>query len=375
MKFALAITLCLMAATLCAATCPVSTCNKSDPALPTIWLNTTSMNTAIRGSSIVFYPRQPNGDIYELMSTSLSIDVLGEITHDSNGTCETQGMYVLSQYTKANRVPRYLAFKDACCTHDHIVDVIEGDISRERVVINVTYPAWPEFWFEFTVSTVNETLTIPRPPTPEIGEGYNIEFLAQKIKLDVNVHNWPWITDEQPEARYNDTFLQFFMTTFSQLDEVGRIRVFDSDDAKTLHYSAVSTNAAIQMDFLKVYTADGTDHYSLTNRLPPNLALDIQGSTMYFPAILSICQGDYAITPRYQHLSYDPNLNAVFLGDTPIPTPANPNRKNKLHPAAYAVPIALVAIAIAAGAIYAFVIRPKLLSSQILRRSTAETPI
>ena len=186
MKFALAITLCLMAATLCAATCPVSTCNKSDPALPTIWLNTTSMNTAIRGSSIVFYPRQPNGDIYELMSTSLSIDVLGEITHDSNGTCETQGMYVLSQYTKANRVPRYLAFKDACCTHDHIVDVIEGDISRERVVINVTYPAWPEFWFEFTVSTVNETLTIPRPPTPEIGEGYNIEFLYVPNTIEAN---------------------------------------------------------------------------------------------------------------------------------------------------------------------------------------------
>lgn len=112
------------------------------------------------------------------------------------------------------------------------------------------------------------------------------------------------------------------------------------------------------MDFLKIVTADGVDYFSYTNDLPGLFEFPDVDSRL-LPAILSLCQGNTSIVPRYKTLSYDPNLSAIFLGDTPITTPANA-KKNRLHPAAYAVPVAVVCAVVVGVAIYAFAIRPKL---------------
>lgn len=178
MKLLSVLALALLLVTLCEASgCPVSTCSTADRNLEMLWLNTSTMMASIKGTSIVFYPRQPNGDIYELMQASLSIDVVGEITHDSNGTCYTQNMFLLGQYIAANRIPRYLSISSACCEASTISDIIEGNIARERVVINVTYPLWPDFYLEYTISTYNDTSIIQKPATPNIGTGYNISMM------------------------------------------------------------------------------------------------------------------------------------------------------------------------------------------------------
>lgn len=372
MKLLSVLALALLLVTLCEASgCPVSTCSTADRNLEMLWLNTSTMMASIKGTSIVFYPRQPNGDIYELMQASLSIDVVGEITHDSNGTCYTQNMFLLGQYIAANRIPRYLSISSACCEASTISDIIEGNIARERVVINVTYPLWPDFYLEYTISTYNDTSIIQKPATPNIGTGYNISMIAQQIKLDVKIYNWPWITDEKPLERYNDTFLQFFFTTYTQLDEKGLVWFRDANDGHNLLYSAASSKARIDMDFLKIVTADGVDYFSYTNDLPG--LYEFPGvQNQFLPAILSLCQGNTSIVPRYKHLSYDPNLSAIFLGDTPITTPANA-KKNRLHPAVYAVPVAVACSVVIGAAIYAFVVRPKLRakSNSIQRASDA----
>lgn len=178
MKFLSALGLVLLLATLCEANgCPVSTCSTADRNLEMLWLNTSSMMASIKGTTIVFYPRQPNGDIYELMQASLSIDVVGEITHDSNNTCNTQSMFFINQYVAAKRVPRYLSLDSACCAVSTISDIMDGNIARERVLINVTYPSWPDFYLEYTVSTYNDTNIIQKPATPNIGSGYNISMM------------------------------------------------------------------------------------------------------------------------------------------------------------------------------------------------------
>lgn len=185
-----------------------------------------------------------------------------------------------------------------------------------------------------------------------------------KVKLDLNVYNWPWIADEHPEQYPNNTFLTIFLNADTHFDNPGHLGVVN--DGKLIKYQAITETVRIRMDLLKVYTTDGVDRYS-----PQNDVLDSFGNipiysafNLSLPTILCICQGEGPVLPRFSKLVYDPSLDALFLSPTGSP-------KSRLNPAVYAVPVAVVGVIIIAGAIYAFIIRPKLNGESLERLHSA----
>jgi len=154
-----------------------------------------------------------------------------------------------------------------------------------------------------------------------------------------------------------DTYMLFFFQTDSLLDTVGTLNISDAQDGKFLDYTAIGHNAMIQMEFLKVFTAGGVDYFTERNGLPTFLTAEMPLSvkTFPFPAVLAVCEGNNSIVPRYSVLNYDPSLNAIFIPDV-----STSNARKPLNPAAYAVPIAVVALVVIGGAVYAFIIRPKM---------------
>jgi hypothetical protein len=151
--------------------------------------------------------------------------------------------------------------------------------------------------------------------------------------------------------------LEFFFKSDTVLPDTGQVRIWDEE--KYFRYVAAAEKTVISVDFLKVYTADGVDHYSAENNLPT--VFNYTTNRFTFEAPIVFCQGNYSIVPRYSNLSYDPNLGALFSSGITSSSPSlTPSKsKSSIHPAAIAVPVALAAIVMAAGAFYAFVIRPK----------------
>lgn len=144
-----------------------------------------------------------------------------------------------------------------------------------------------------------------------------------------------------------------FLTADTQFDKRGTLGV--TNDDKLIKYQALTSNARIRIDLLKVYTTDGVDHFSPQNNVPDTYSnIEVPANVdVALGTILSICQGPYPIIPRWKSMNYDPSLDALFLGALNGP----PN--TRLSPAAYAVPVAVVGVIIVLGAIYAFVIRPR----------------
>jgi hypothetical protein len=178
---------------------------------------------------------------------------------------------------------------------------------------------------------------------------------AGKVKANFAIFNWPWITDEQPSGDYGNTYLQFFFETKSHLDTTGNIQAYDDD--KYMRYIAKSERSLLKVDFLKVYTTDGVDHFSHWNDFL--IGINITSQFFDFPACIAICQGNGAIVPRWTQLNYDPNLNALFSPPVTPETPTTTPAKRTLNPAAYVVPVVLAVIVIAAVGVYLFVIKPK----------------
>lgn len=186
-----------------------------------------------------------------------------------------------------------------------------------------------------------------------------------KVKLDLNMNNYPWVAGTA-EAPSNSTYLMLFLGTQTTFDGPGKLNVSDSD--KLILYEAVTKNVRIRMDFLKVYTTDGVDHYAPQNEIDDRYSnMLIPGAVQVpIPAIISVCQGSHPIEPRFATFTYDPSLDALFVAPQAPSSPAsNSKSKKPLHPAAYAVPIAVIAAIIVAGTIYAFVIRPRMISKSV----------
>jgi len=111
----------------------------------------------------------------------------------------------------------------------------------------------------------------------------------------------------------------FFFNSDSQLDTFGLLNMYDLDGGKFFHHVAQGTKSILEMDFLKVFTADGVDYFSTGNSLPPSFLslMPLQVQNFSFPAALAVCQSNSSIVARYSSLKYDPSLNAVFVADPP----------------------------------------------------------
>lgn len=97
---------------------------------------------------------------------------------------------------------------------------------------------------------------------------------------------------------------------------------------------------------------DGTDYFSSENNFP--FTIDFPSMHSFpFPGVFKICGADWhTISERFQQVYWDPSLEALFT-----PPPDSIGQK-PLNPAAYAVPIAVLGVALAVAAVGVFVINP-----------------
>lgn len=182
-RLLICVVLAVLLVTTLSASCPKSSCASWDASLPVFWLNTSTMNTRIHGPVITFYARQPNGEAYTHMPAGLAINYLGEVeTHAAFGNCSGHTasgglMTTLAEFQAESRVARYLNLSEACCDVIHKTgEPVNGapGVTVESYIVNITHPAYPDFYAEYIASTPDTSYTIEKPGTEEIGSGYNI---------------------------------------------------------------------------------------------------------------------------------------------------------------------------------------------------------
>lgn len=119
-----------------------------------------------------------------------------------------------------------------------------------------------------------------------------------------------------------------------------------------------------KIELLRAFKADGED-YLLTLQPEPIIPIPIMGEleAEIDMGVVACVQYQPTLT-QYKELEYDPSLQTLFIGDSvldPVSPNAPPsvkkrNEKSKLHPAAYAVPIAIVIAAFIIFIIIAFTV-------------------
>lgn len=149
----------------------------------------------------------------------------------------------------------------------------------------------------------------------------------------------------------------------ASLDEPGSIGYANKDTM--IRYNASTSKTFLSLDFLKIVTLDDVD-YAMSSHADGGEDF-IQAPTSYFspPAVLVACHSGHLIpNPYWQNLSYDPTLLAVFSGDEFSP---GGDRHAKLNPAAYIVPIVIVAVVLTVVALIIFV---PALNHKVFKRQT-----
>lgn len=125
--------------------------------------------------------------------------------------------------------------------------------------------------------------------------------------------------------------------------------------------SKVSTSAV----FARAFNADGVDYVLSVEPsddesyiIPPNVDIPLETAT-------SVCYLYQPVPSLYVNFTYDPSLETLFVGGfdtiTPDSTPAEieQNKKARLNPAAYAVPIVAVVLLVI-GAIAVIMLVPSI---------------
>lgn len=157
----------------------------------------------------------------------------------------------------------------------------------------------------------------------------------------------------------------------ASLDEQGTIGY--GDYHSYINYNASTSSMFLSLDFLKIITLDEVD-YAMPSKVEDSVYSFLQGNLSYFspPAIIVACRSGYLLdNPYWTNLTYDPTLLAVFSGEEFTP---GQHRSSRLNPAAYAVPIVVVAVVLVVVAMILFVpaIRRKVLKRQTLAIPTLE---
>lgn len=110
-----------------------------------------------------------------------------------------------------------------------------------------------------------------------------------------------------------------------------------------ISYNASTPSSFLSMDFLTIVTLDEVDYAMNSN--PDSGVSFIQGNLSYFSpsTIVVACRSGYLVSnPYWTNLTYDPTMVALFTEANSFGTP-KPSH-NRLNPAAYVVPIVLVAV-------------------------------
>lgn len=143
----------------------------------------------------------------------------------------------------------------------------------------------------------------------------------------------------------------------AQLDEPGNVSL--NDGIGNTAYTIETSRAKISWDFLKYITLDGVDYRMTEDGVWGDSSYNQTNVESFgIPTVISVCWGGGLIAqPFWQNLSYDPTLS-VLMADLPDPKAegkGNRTPAKRLHPAAYAVPIALVLAFLIAAAMIVFV--------------------
>lgn len=122
-----------------------------------------------------------------------------------------------------------------------------------------------------------------------------------------------------------------------------------SDDVLQASYYGYVPEATVGLEFSKVFTVDGADHV-----IAFSTRHDLNGSGQILNSgfLLYACQDGYTLTGSetyWTNFTYDPTLTALFSGTQPTPA------SNGVNPAAYVVPIVVIAVALAIAGVFIMV--------------------
>lgn len=107
----------------------------------------------------------------------------------------------------------------------------------------------------------------------------------------------------------------------------------------------------VKTEFLRAYQIAGVD-YLVTNQIDTDFNLTLSAALpLTVPFSIGVCHGNIPPPTQYTSLFYDPSISAIFTGVEPVDAPnlsPSARSKSRLNPAAYAVPVAVVVVALAA---------------------------
>lgn len=172
-----------------------------------------------------------------------------------------------------------------------------------------------------------------------------------------------------------------YSTQIAYTDEATTLTI-STQDVPFYKFNFTTSKVSTQAVFARAFNADNID-YILTaeatadEHYPIPADLDIT-----LPTAVSVCYLYQPLPTRYVNFNYDPSLQTIFVGDFTEITPDSPpalveqQRKARLNPAAYAVPIVvviLVVIGIIALVMFVPSIRRKVLPGSVRDKSLRVT--
>lgn len=154
-----------------------------------------------------------------------------------------------------------------------------------------------------------------------------------------------------------DTILQYFFLMQGVLDKPGTIGWLDIGQHFTL--TAVSDDATLEFDFIKVTVTDDVSYFAPVNTVYNYTFPSLVTDSTQIPTVLAVCNNtNGAILPRYSHLFWDPTLSALFTQDPS--DPASSSGVNKTAAIAAGVSVgAVLLIVVAIVVIYITVWAPR----------------
>lgn len=138
----------------------VSSCDANDPRLPSVWLNTSSSATNVRGMTFTLYGMTKQGVAFLNSSLSLQLSAVQELQPlpGNEGRCDTDTTYP-DMSGDISTVLVNLNWTALCCEVIVGWDLLEPDINRSSITVRATDPLHPTFSLEMVHSNVNESVS------------------------------------------------------------------------------------------------------------------------------------------------------------------------------------------------------------------------
>ena len=192
--------------------CPVSSCSSTDPNLPVIWLNTTSMGCSIQGLRWTTYPMTPDfPNVFAGAYASFDLIAIQEILPNTAGVCDLT-IFDPSLSSTTGQVLRSLDPSQLCCEAVASWDMLEPTINRTTVAILVSDPRVPDFRFNISLSVANESISYR--VNGSAGTDYKDWFEVysdRAAKITMELENWPWVGQNRSDSYSNPSYLKLFI--------------------------------------------------------------------------------------------------------------------------------------------------------------------